>query len=613
MPNTELLRYIPFLKNLLPHKEAISIRRLPVDIWVEEIFIYLTVEDVICLRRVNKTLFLITHEPVIWKRFLLRLPIPPPPLRPTLRWSLDLTSFQIEQLVTKAIIADDNWRRLTPRFAYSHVELAFNEVLELKLLPGGQYMVASVKDKSSRRFYICVYCLDHPDRHFPPLARTPVPTRAYNIQARFLPWKDRRPGIMILYCLRTPLDDKPRRYNLAELNYNPEIDVPFPVKHNCICTFVDMESLEVLSDPSISRTSDAFRARAAALPKPFQFVIDLVSNSPIEFPSLLQYRGRPFACIVQRPNEIVLLDLLTSRTSSIKCERIPTYDEEHKIRAVRVLPRQDQVLIIRTFRLRKWNGNLIEGVDKHTVEIHNLPRPGQLGVSSTFEEYRLLEDAMNVAEFHISDFYEPIKGRDHPDLYDPNARPDPITIYACLEDLGGMVQYSVLPLQAYDGHWFYNLEFCPKVEQTVQDPDHHMRILPGLHRALVYTVPVGDRSDRPKIMSLGRYHNPDWNLWYEGYPHGPFPQGDLSVVRQRYRQPEDLYWKIQCHSNVFKQISEAGCNAITWDESTGRVCMAMQKNMNFLILDVKRVMTPDDRFAQWRRLQAMTAGPDTLW
>ena len=44
---------------------------------------------------------------------------------------------------------------------------------------------------------------------------------------------------------------------------------------------------------------------------------------------------------------------------------------------------------------------------------------------------------------------------------------------------------------------------------------------------------------------------------------------------------------------------------MTWDESTGRVCVAMRKNMKFLIMDVRMVVSPYDRFAQWWRVQGL--------
>ncbi|KAJ3861912.1 hypothetical protein EV359DRAFT_46247 [Lentinula novae-zelandiae] len=595
----ELTRYIPpFLKNFLHHRTPSYIQRLPVDLWIDEIFIHLTIEDVICLRRVNKTLFLITHEPIIWKRFLVRLSIPIPPLRPSLRWSLDLTSFQIEQLVAKAICADDNWRRLSPKLSHTRIVFAFYEVLEMKLLPGGQYMVASVKDTASRRFYICIFCLEHPDPNFPPLARLPLPTKAFNIEARFLPWHEGRPGIMIMYSQRTPEDGHLRGYDLSELSARPEVDPPYPLRHDCLCTFVDMEALELLSDPSITRKSQAFRERAAALPQPFQYVIHFVSNAPIEQPSLFESDGRPFAAVVQRPNEIVIMDLLTNQLSSIKCPRIPAFDNaEHKIRAVRVLPKQNQVLVIRTLRLRKID----QHQDQHTMELHTLPDAGVLGVVSLPDDYALITNR-NATSIHISDNYEPLIGPDHPFKHDPKARPPPLSIYVCGEELEGMEHFNIDPVLSYDGYWFYDLEWY--VEQaTVKDPKYGVRIIPGVYRALVYTVPCDDRSDMPKIKSLGRYFNTQYQR--ADYPYGHPPQGDLSVVRQRYLRPEHEHVPFRLNSNTFQHIAETGCSAITWDESTGRVCVATQKNLKFLIMDIKQTLAPDDRFAQWRRLQTM--------
>ncbi|KAJ3723589.1 hypothetical protein DFJ43DRAFT_648646 [Lentinula guzmanii] len=602
MPGSiQLSRYIPFLKSLFPQKNPV-IQKLSVDVWLDDIFIYLTIEDVICLRRVNKTLFLMTHEPIIWKRFLVRLPVPIPPLRPTLRWSLDLTGFQIEQLVAKAMIADDNWRRISPVFSWSRPEFAFYEVLELKLLPGGQYMVASVKDSASRRFYICIFCLDHPDPNFPPLARHSVPSRAFNIEARFLTWED-RPGIMIFYSMRLPEDGKLRGYDLSELSNNPNVEPPYPIRHESVSMFVDMTALEVLSDPSITRRSQAFRSRAAMLSQPFRKAMHFISDCPIEFPSLFEFDGRPFAALVSGPEEIVLINLATSQVSSIKCQRIPFFDyAEHKICAFRVLPKQNQVLVIRSLRLRKLErDHRYRPQDRHTMELHILPDAGQLGVMSLPEEYIMLDDG-NVASVHISDSYEPLRGDDHPFLHDPNARPLPLAVYMCWEDLGGVEQINVHPLLSYDQRWYYNLDWN-QTQATVKDPEHHVRVIPGVQRALMYTVPLDDRSDKPKIKTLGRYCNP-----YShdvAYPHGFPPEGDFSVLRYRYVRPTKDYAPIKCSSNVFQHIAEKGCNAITWDESTGRVCMATQKNMKFLILDVRKIVAPDDRFAQWRRLQAM--------
>ncbi|EEB93285.1 hypothetical protein MPER_08084, partial [Moniliophthora perniciosa FA553] len=78
---------------------------------IDEIFTYLSIEDIMRLRRVDKAFFLLTHDPLIWRRFLERLNLPIPPIRPNFRYTLEATDFEIEQLVTKAVRADDNWRK----------------------------------------------------------------------------------------------------------------------------------------------------------------------------------------------------------------------------------------------------------------------------------------------------------------------------------------------------------------------------------------------------------------------------------------------------------------------------------------------------------------------
>lgn len=115
-------------------------------------------------------------------------------------------------------------------------------------------------------------------------------------------------------------------YDLTELSARADLEAPFPLRHDCICTFTDMESLELLSDPSVPRRSQVFREKAAELPKPFQLVIHFVSNAPIEHPSLFEADGQPFAAVVQRPNEIVIMNLTSNQLSSIKCLRINDFN-----------------------------------------------------------------------------------------------------------------------------------------------------------------------------------------------------------------------------------------------------------------------------------------------
>jgi hypothetical protein len=150
---------------------------------------------------VNKAFFLLTHEPIIWKRFLERMNIPIPPLRPTFRYSLQATDFEVEQLVTRAISLDDNWRKIYPEICRRQITNAHNNVLDMKLLPGGKYLVASVKDAASYRYYITIFLLDHPSGH-KVLARVPTDAKAHHLQAKYMTFNGKQ-GIMIAYIRRT--------------------------------------------------------------------------------------------------------------------------------------------------------------------------------------------------------------------------------------------------------------------------------------------------------------------------------------------------------------------------------------------------------------------------
>lgn len=127
--------------------------------------------------------------------------IPIPPLRPTFRYSLQSTDFEVEQLVTRALSLDDNWRKVYPDICSRQVVLVHYQVLDMKLLPGGKYLIASVKDASSYRFYIVVYSLDHPSGPRA-LARVPTLAKAYDLQVKYMKYKGAQ-GIMVAYTRRT--------------------------------------------------------------------------------------------------------------------------------------------------------------------------------------------------------------------------------------------------------------------------------------------------------------------------------------------------------------------------------------------------------------------------
>jgi len=145
-------------------------------------------------------MYLVTHHPIIWKRYMRRLQVPLTQFRPTFKFSEKSSNYEIEFLVTRACALDRSWRLNFPKVEKLRVLTTQYKIIDLKFLPGGKFLVASAKDRLNCRFYILVYALDvmYGSRL---LARLPTYFKVYDLQARYMDYKN-RPGIMISYTRR---------------------------------------------------------------------------------------------------------------------------------------------------------------------------------------------------------------------------------------------------------------------------------------------------------------------------------------------------------------------------------------------------------------------------
>jgi hypothetical protein len=129
--------------------------------------------------------------------------IPIPPLRPTFEWTDRRWGYEIEQMVTRSISADDNWRRPFPWTFSVDVIPTHMEVLEVKFLPAGKYAIASLKFGS--KYFIGVYNFDDWQvihGAVRPMAKFQTDGRAHKLQAKYLKFHG-EDGIMIQYLTRS--------------------------------------------------------------------------------------------------------------------------------------------------------------------------------------------------------------------------------------------------------------------------------------------------------------------------------------------------------------------------------------------------------------------------
>jgi hypothetical protein len=205
----------------------------------------------------------------------------------------------------------------------------------MTVLPGGKYLVASVRDAGCKRYAIMVFVLDHTGKGSIALAKTPTKSKAYNLQAKYMTFHGVQ-GIAIAY-IRRKFKSSARcglvnysrthvyltafpRIDPSDYSVMTEIDPPMPLRYECACLHISLQALEFLGDPKIAPNSLEFCAHASKQPPPFREMARIRSSAPLDAVTLVEYEGMPFVVVVKRPDEVVIKDLTTRTISTLKCE-----------------------------------------------------------------------------------------------------------------------------------------------------------------------------------------------------------------------------------------------------------------------------------------------------
>ncbi|KAJ6601456.1 hypothetical protein DFH09DRAFT_564208 [Mycena vulgaris] len=601
MPSsTSLAAYLPnFLISPFKRTSICYIQRLPFDIFLDHIFLYLHIEDIMCLRRVDRTFFLLTHEPIIWKRFLERMKTPIPPLRPTFRYSLQVTDFEAEQLVSRAISLEDNWRRDEPRVKTRKVMEAHHRVLDMKLLPGGKFLIASVRDLSSHRYYITLFSLDHPKGNRA-VARVPTISKAYDLQAKYMKYKGAH-GIMISYTRRTFKNGEQCGIDPSDYNDTDTVDPPFPFLYESLCLHVSLDALEALVDPRIPPGSPEFYNLAIARAPPFLQVSLFESETRITSLTLFELEHKAHVAFVQQPHRIVFINLASGVVSPMLIHNYKDFPESaHQIRTIRVLSDQNDVVVIRTIVSEETPGHTLA---QHLVEMFHIPpNPGYVTVKP-FERWPV--DSRLYESFHLSDPVTASIGIDHPNLQPASGAPPPISLFCRTVGPVGIVHYLIWPkIEEELGkppRYYFNLEFV--VPQTVHvSAPWATHVLTGSSKALMYTVD-SERKGTPRLLTVRRYLSPQlqplWSLRGMEDPTEPISRRDRPPLSKKY------YSSFNLPRYLRRKLDDEGLGlaAITWDEAIGRVCIACGDELKIHILDFASALPPDSRFKKWQLTQ----------
>ena len=138
---------------------------------------------------------------MVWKRILRTFHLPLPPLPPSIHYFFpSLSSLETERLVIRALAAETNWRSSKPK-SYKAWEFCTDaDVMSLKMVPGGKYVVMSIRE-GTNRYALMLMMMEHRVKMAYPVAKIAVPTKAYKLEAKYMRYETEM-GIMISYVRR---------------------------------------------------------------------------------------------------------------------------------------------------------------------------------------------------------------------------------------------------------------------------------------------------------------------------------------------------------------------------------------------------------------------------
>ena len=140
---------------------------------------------------------------MVWKRILRTFHLPLPPLPPTTRYSFpSLSSLETERLIIRALAAEANWRSSMPKAYKAWRFCAYADVMSMKIVPGGKYIVASVRE-GTNRYALILFMMEHRVKTAYPVAKMTTPSKAYKLEAKYMRYGTEM-GIMISYVRREP-------------------------------------------------------------------------------------------------------------------------------------------------------------------------------------------------------------------------------------------------------------------------------------------------------------------------------------------------------------------------------------------------------------------------
>ncbi|KAA1474520.1 hypothetical protein DENSPDRAFT_841118 [Dentipellis sp. KUC8613] len=608
----------PNSENLVRRAFSRTVTRLSDNLLIDGIFLYLSLRDILRLRQVCKLFSELTRTLRLWKQILKGVKFALPPLPPIGPYSLaNLGGVDIERLIVRSLTLDANWRSEKPTISKRSVHTidAHHKVLSMRMLPGGHYMIALVHDSKEKTYALTLFVMGHQVSSARRIAQWLVETKPYLIEAKYMSHMDDT-GIMIAYARCEALYKEHRvaliNTVISEAPGETKTDWPFPVRHEVVVLFSSLKVLH-FEDTMSSATGSVERVEPVkTMLPPFRRIAVLHSPEPAGNLDIAEINGNAHLFFAKGDREIIQKNLVTRRTSKLPMTPRRYDYSPYVLRAIRVLPAQREVLVVRTATSNQTSGSLL------AMETYALPDKGPPPSQSTscVEPTRIrlyeVEDGI-LGDVGISGYNMP-SSYDEPllsPLYQYTA-PPPITVYAAVEGQQRIIHCRINPLRIPKNRSGLPVDWVRESEAALQPKHGHRRplsieetkhifdispakvheqaflhlwgqricILSGATRALLAGTACGDPTTEPTPVNLYSFTNarPDQNMEAGGHLRCPFDKDHHKAVKAQRAWVNAIYG-LRDHPiaslNVNGDLGEPfkkGLVTTAWDEWSGRVC-----------------------------------------
>ncbi|KAI0801556.1 hypothetical protein C8Q74DRAFT_1242789 [Fomes fomentarius] len=625
-------------------------KRLVDDVIINHIIPELDVPDIHNLRQVDAQFRNCTTDPVVWKRMLERTQhqYQLPPLPPTERYSFaNLSSTEAERLFTRASTLKRHWDKDQLPCARRWDIDSHRIVLEIALLPGGQYLVAAMADRSRTRFSIEVFTSDFNYSLGFPVARLESGTKAFDLRAKYMTIHDEQ-GIVIGYVTRTY---RRERYSdrLGSINTIPSdwnVNSSRLVKYECTVVHIPLSSLELLygdhgAAPEAHR-SEAYRTLALQQRRPFRVLTEITSRSRISNINIDEDTfGIPIVAVMKEArhgtDHIVHKNLDGGLATTMHCTPHPSFPAlPHAIIAFTILPNQQQFLLVR----RAGTNQEPSPGPYYFLELYDIvDAPGQtLSLTATarsaihasegnhWEKVWLSDHGLGPSLAHDPSIRSYLHSHSHHSQSPQPIVPQPIVIFVNAALSYDVAYEPIIPVRhgvvAADGEtvqyrytlsedepWM-EIEALDPAVQSLNDVYEH-RILPGSTRPLIVSIPrrtLGLHKFEIRLLGgiwdeqlLGAQNETRAGASASGAGAGAGEEGEREESGS-----EDTDTDTEMEDGVVntKQVGVArrfeiepedltDISTIAWDETIGRLCIGYAKDTRIAVFDFAGAPMPE--------------------